>query len=82
MYIDLGSSTTTSVMTPTGMLSVPIASLAPLVSGGVRTQAGAGIRTSSLPLLQVGILEVCKSMKLLKHNGTLVPKLGYVSLYY
>lgn len=48
-----GSSTTTSVMTPTGMLSVPIASLAPLVSGGVRTQTGAGIRTSSLPLLQI-----------------------------
>lgn len=36
----------------TGMLSVPIASLAPLVSG-VRTQAVSGIRASTLPLLQI-----------------------------
>lgn len=39
--------------TSTGMLSVSIASLAPLVSAGMRTQSGSGIRTNSLPLLQI-----------------------------
>lgn len=42
--------------TSTGMLSVSIASLAPLVSAGMRTQSGSGIRTNSLPLLQVFLI--------------------------
>lgn len=50
--VNTTSGPTTSSMPPSGMLSVPIASLAPLVSG-VRTQGSGGIRTNSLPLLQI-----------------------------
>lgn len=77
LFYILVSASATATVAPTGVLSLPMASLAPLVSS-VRTQAVSGIRASTLPLLQV-CSAILGFFVMMKHKNCL--RLGLSSFH-